>query len=440
MDENKSPDYVLIIMKNLNFIIIVYISIIMAYSLSGYIQENSAWEFLLKIDSIPTVAWKIPMMTICLYCSCLILMYMDNVNNFGLALKVSVEIGISFFISYILSFSYTGIILLILADTMKYFQKSERKFLFAIIICLFYLIIDFNLLSIWCDVIPLEVYLEYFQNNIHSILLGVKNIITSLNIFIFIVYMILLVRIQMSEKEKVLSLNAQLNIINAELHQANIRLKEYAKESEKTVQIKERNRLAREIHDTIGHALTGIMAGLEASMVLMDKTPESAKKQLKAIYDVAKQGMTDVRRSVKALRPDALDKLNLEEALIQIIDEICSATNTKIDYQCKTKLNCFDNDEEDIIYRIVQECITNSIRHGKADKIQIRINKECNMLKIYIRDNGIGCKDIKKGFGLYHMEERLNMLQGSLNYKGEDGFIVEAKIPIRFNMEERKDD
>ena len=82
--------------------------------------------------------------------------------------------------------------------------------------------------------------------------------------------------------------------------------------------------------------------------------------------------------------------------------------------------------------KIVQESITNSIRHGKADYIWIHIDRENELLKIRIRDNGIGCADIKKGFGLHHMEERLNMLNGSLSYDGTNGFVVEAAIPIRW--------
>ncbi len=198
------------------------------------------------------------------------------------------------------------------------------------------------------------------------------------------------------------------------------------------VETRERNRLAREIHDTLGHALTGIITGIEACTALMDVAPEATKEQLKAIAEVARQGITDVRRSVKALRPDALEKYNLEKALQQTIDEMRTATNAMIDYQCTTDLNCFNTDEEDVIYRIVQECITNSIRHGKAKYIQISIEREYNLMKICIRDNGIGCKDVKRGFGLHHMEERLNMLHGSLKYDGSDGFMVEAQIPIRW--------
>lgn len=429
----------LILMGNLNLVIIMYISVFMSYSLSGYIQSDSAHEFLLEIERVPMVAWKIPVTALVLYFSILLLMGMRNVNNTGLVIKVVLEIVICFFISYILGFSYTGILLFVLADTMKWFPKSRWKFPSAVLLCLLYLLMDFNLLVAYFDIIPAEKYFGYFQSDVQSILLGLIRIMGSLNTFAFLVYMILLVRIQASEKEKILALNRQLNLANEELQGANKRLEEYARESVRMTETKERNRLAREIHDTLGHALTGIITGIEACTVLMDVAPEATKVQLKAIAEVARQGVTDVRRSVKALRPDALEKLDLEKAILQTVEEMCTATNAKINYQCTTKLSGFNEDEEDIIYRIVQESITNSIRHGKADRIEIRIDREYNMLKIHIKDNGIGSKNIQKGFGLHHMEERLNMLKGSLAYSGEDGFTIDAGIPIRWGTEENDD-
>lgn len=152
---------------------------------------------------------------------------------------------------------------------MKWFPKSKWKFTFAVVICMFYLLMDFNLLVTYFDVVPLEKYLEYFQNDMRSMLLGIINIMSSLNTFIFLVYMILLVRMQMSEKDKIMVLNEQLNFTNAELQEANRQLEEYAKESVRMTETKERNRLAREIHDTLGHALTGIITGIEACTALM---------------------------------------------------------------------------------------------------------------------------------------------------------------------------
>lgn len=432
MDENRLLNYVLIFMKNLNLVIVLYIAVLISYSLNGWIREQSAYEFLTKIDEIPFTAWKVVAMVLCLYCCILLLMYMRNVNNAGLAGKVFLEIGICVFISYILGFSYTGTILLVLADTMKWFPRSKWKFPFAVLICMFYLLLDFHLLTAYYNIVPLETYLGYFQPDVRSAQLGIMNILSSLNTFTFLVYMILLVRIEMNEKDKILSLNKQLNETNMELQQANIQLEEYAKESVKMTETRERNRLAREIHDTLGHALTGIITGIEACTTLMDVAPDATKVQLRAIAEVARQGVTDVRRSVNALRPDALEKFNLEKALLQTIEEMGTATSAKIDYQCTTQLTGFSEDEEDIIYRIIQESITNAIRHGKADQIQVWIDREYNTLKLHIKDNGIGCKTIKKGFGLHHMEERLNMLHGSLTYNGEDGFLVEARIPIRW--------
>ena len=430
MKRSRLSDYVLVLMKNLNFLTIAYISAIIAYSLSGYIKENSALELMQKIDIMPIAAWKIPVVAIGLYAAFLLLLYIQNQNGTELFFKIFLELAISFAIGYVIGFSYTGIILLIMADAMRYFPDFKRKVPVVIIVCILYLLIDYDLISVYSRIISIETYLEYFQSDARSFLLGIKNMLTSLNMAIFLVYFVIVVHTQQSEKEQILSLNE-------ELKKANVRLGEYAKESEKAAETRERNRLAREIHDTLGHSFVGIITGIEACVALLDVAPDATKVQLMAIAEVARQGMTDVRRSVKALRPDALEKLDLEKALTQMITEMKTATSAEILYQCTAKLNCFNKDEEDIIYRIVQESITNSIRHGKAKRIEISIDREYNILNILIKDNGIGCSDIQKGFGLHHMDERLGMLGGSLQYSGENGFTVKAQIPIRWGSEGR---
>ena len=435
MEENRYSSRALTAMKNLNLLIILYISVLAAFCLSGIVQENSAAEFLARIPVLPGVSWRLPLAVLCLYCGFLFLMAMENQTSMDLFLKVCLETGIGFYLSYILGFSYTGIILLILADAMQYFPKAKWRFPLAVLVCMAYLLLNYQILSAYFSIVPFETYLTYFRPNVQGILSGIKNAADALNTFIFLVYMILLMREQTSEKERIMNLNQQLNQANSELKMANLQLEEYAKTTEKMVETRERNRLAREIHDTLGHALTGIITGLEACTVLMDLAPDAAKAQMAAITEVARQGMTDVRRSVKALRPDMLEKFDLEKALASTIKEMRLATNAQIQYTCTTELNGFNDDEEEIIYRIVQESITNSIRHGKASSIDIWIDRQFNMLKIKIQDNGIGCKDIQKGFGLHHMEERLTMLKGTLSCSGENGFLIEAMIPIRWGTE-----
>ena len=144
MDEKQVSDYVLIIMKNLNFIIILYIAGLMFHSLSGYITENEAINFIISSQNTTFAPWKILSMTLGLYVMFLLIMCMNIEKIFCILIKVFIEMILCIFISSILSFSYFGIILLVLADTIKHFPKSKLRFPIVIIICFFYLIINYE--------------------------------------------------------------------------------------------------------------------------------------------------------------------------------------------------------------------------------------------------------------------------------------------------------
>ena len=146
----------------------------------------------------------------------------------------------------------------------------------------------------------------------------------------------------------------------------------------------------------------------------------------------ARQGIKDIRRSVNKLRPDALEHSGLQEALEKMINETMQVSDVKINYDCQVEVLKFNQDEEDMIYRVVQESITNAIRHGKAKQIDVNLWKEDKWLNLEIKDNGIGCEEIHTGFGLIHIEERIKMLKGTVEYDGSNGFKVTARIPIRW--------
>lgn len=435
MDENRISDRIYTGMLNLNLIIILYIAGIMAACLFGYVHENTALSFLQRVESITMTPWKILVLSVLLYGSLVLFLCAKTENSALIYVKTGVEIIICLMLVRLLNFSYTGMLLLILADVTRKMAKVKWKYLAIGIVCGVYLLLDYNLFSDRYHITALETYLVYYRSDIRSILLVAKNVLSSLNILLFIIYMIQLMRAQMSEKDRILSLNDKLNQANEELQLANRQMEEYAKESIKNAETQERNRLAREIHDTLGHSLTGIITGLDACVTLVDVAPEAVREQLKVIADVARNGMTDVRRSVKALRPDALERMELEKALVEMMEETRKASHVEIEYCCTAELTHYNKDEEEIIYRIVQESITNAIRHGKASKIMIAISMEYHVMNIWVKDNGIGCAHMEKGFGLHHMEERLAMLHGSLNYFTDNGFILEASIPIRWGEE-----
>ena len=145
--------------------------------------------------------------------------------------------------------------------------------------------------------------------------------------------------------------------------------------------------------------------------------------------------MTDVRRSVNELRPDALEQRDLLSAIHKMISQMSAASKAKITLDNSAGRLALGEDEEEVIYRIIQESITNSIRHGKADTVGIRMTREYNIVTITIKDNGVGAQNIELGFGLTHMKERLDMLGGKIQVDGSNGFCVMAEIPIRWGKE-----
>ena len=436
-DMHRIRGYTFFVMKDMNLIFMIFLSWLIAKSITGYAQYGLAQEFLHQIPTLPMRSWQVALITILGSLFLLLVMRIEVKTIHSLILKTTLEIGVGVWMCYVLGFSYTGIILVILADVMQQIPKENWKVPVFLAILLS-MIMNYDAISRFIPIISLDIYLNYYSSQAVNTIEGIKVLVEALNMGMFLCFVILLVREQVSEKERILYLNKKLYRANKDLMIANLRLEDYAQKLEdyaqkveEATETRERNRLAREIHDTLGHALTGIVTGIEACLVLMDIAPEATKVQLNAIANVARQGMKDVRRSVNALRPDALEKSNLDAAIRQCIAEMRQATGADIIYDCSADLTGFHEDEEDIIYRIVQESVTNAIRHGKADFIQVGIHRENQMLHIRIKDNGCGAADVKKGFGLHHMQERIAMLQGSFTYDGSDGFTIDAQIPIR---------
>lgn len=321
-------------------------------------------------------------------------------------------------------FTSNSVVLFAMMNMLSITRKKGYKGFSLVIFIVFYLFSNYDIISSMISIPEIQTYLNFYTRSTQTLFLGINNIFTSVNIILFITFMILLIQEQYNESKKI-------QLLNDELNELNIQLKEYADVREKMGETKERNRLAREIHDTLGHTLTGLSTGLDACKTLMDVDVNLAKKQAELLSKVAKEGLNDVRRSVKKLRPDALEKNTLQEALENMIQEFVSTTQVTIHFVCHLKALIFQADEEDTIYRIIQESITNAIRHGHANEIYISFGLDGEKLIIIIEDNGEGCKYIHEGFGLHHMRERVELLEGTLRFYGNQGFMIICELPIR---------
>ena len=222
-----------------------------------------------------------------------------------------------------------------------------------------------------------------------------------------------------------------LNEKYIELSVMNERLKDYAATVAELAASKERNRLAKDVHDTLGQTLTLLIALLEVSSITCETNPATTKEKLLEALDISRAGLNEVRRSVSGLSSNGSSDNNLKMDLNNLILQYQIA-GMQVDLESKGMENFKDPIIMGIIYRICQEALTNSLRHGKASKVNIILRFENKLIKLFIFDNGCGCKLIEKGLGLKGMEERLNSLHGTLVYgsDGESGFNIRAEIPL----------
>jgi signal transduction histidine kinase len=240
----------------------------------------------------------------------------------------------------------------------------------------------------------------------------------------FVVGMSYLVKRQIYEKEK-------LAHMNAELEQAYKKLIENSAAAQKLSVEQERIRMAREIHDTLAHTLTTLIVQLEACKKLAALDPSRLPTELGKAQELSRSGFNDIKRSIKALRPQVMEEKSFFASIISIINETMKNTNVHIILN-----NLLSKDiklslqSEIALFRIIQESITNSIRHGQADGIEINIKKDNNMLTLCIVDNGIGCTTIKKGYGMQGILERLEGLNGSVEFSSTQGKGFKTKVSI----------
>jgi signal transduction histidine kinase len=228
---------------------------------------------------------------------------------------------------------------------------------------------------------------------------------------------------------------------NARLAAAHTQLQEYSAQVEELSVIRERNRIAREIHDTLGHALTLLSVQLETATQLEARGDPRLHEELLQARQVAKACLTEVRHSVEALRPDEASADSLQEQLRKLVAEFkttCHQTRITLDLEEATHpLNpelCL------ALYRCAQEALTNIRKHAHATKVLLRLSTsggQEEQVELTVLDNGQGSTPEHayqaSGFGLLGMRERVALLDGTLRAGPEPrgGWRVEVVLPLK---------
>lgn len=213
-----------------------------------------------------------------------------------------------------------------------------------------------------------------------------------------------------------------------ELLKTHKKLKEYSDKVEELAAIEERNRIARDIHDTLGHNMTALIMQMEMSSHMMDEDINRAKELIDSAKKMARQGLLSVRKVVETLRVEEIKK---EVNSIQgLIEEFSSAAGIEIEFEVLGNPIKIHPDIDITLYRIVQEALTNAVRHGKATMINVRIGYMNDIIEFEIKDNGFGAEKLEEGYGLKGMKERVNSLKGNIEFETKNGFIVKGELPL----------
>jgi signal transduction histidine kinase len=204
--------------------------------------------------------------------------------------------------------------------------------------------------------------------------------------------------------------------------------------------MEERNRLARDIHDSLGHYMTVINVQLEKAIAFQDRKPEEANQAVRDSKRLASQALKEVRRSVSALR-STQEPFSLSQALAELVDNM-NSSQFSIELEIEGSEQGFSKQSLTTLYRAAQEGLTNIQKHAQASQATVRLRLAAQQANLYIGDNGRGFDSITPDriktndhYGLQGLRERLELIHGSLKVESAPGegarlFITVPKNPL----------
>jgi signal transduction histidine kinase len=216
-----------------------------------------------------------------------------------------------------------------------------------------------------------------------------------------------------------------------ELSDAHRQLREYSVQIEDLATVKERNRLAREIHDGLGHYLTVVNVQIEAARAVLESDRPRALDALHKAQSLAQEGLAEVRRSVAALRASPVENRPLPE-MVEILVEEGRAAGLAVTLVIRGEPRRLSPPTELSLYRAAQEGLTNVRKHARASTVELLLDyQDDGGVRLVVHDDGGGSDDPSGGFGLLGVRERVYLLGGRVDVRTapEQGFTLEVEVP-----------
>lgn len=232
-----------------------------------------------------------------------------------------------------------------------------------------------------------------------------------------------------SEKEQAQVLYDKLRVSENELQKAYSQLQGYSATVKELAVLRERNRISRELHDSVGHNISTLIIGLEAVKASSKQSSQASFAMLDNLIDYAKNSMESVRRTVRDMKPIELEDDSGLLAIERLLDTFKSFTGIDTQLIVSKKRWQLSSAQSHNLYRIVQEALNNSAKHSKASKIVVSMNYTDTKLQLKLGDNGVGCESLHPSFGLLSVKERTTELGGTIHFSTAKGFEIFIDIP-----------
>jgi len=209
------------------------------------------------------------------------------------------------------------------------------------------------------------------------------------------------------------------------LTEANDRLAQYAATLEQLTISRERNRMARELHDVMAHTMSGVAVELEGVRAMLYVDPAQAEQLLNHSLSAVREGLTETRRALQALRASPLEDLGLGLAVRGLVESIAGRAGLQTSLQIDPDLGDYPVDVQQCFYRVTQEALSNIAAHANARSVQVCLVREGAPLTLTIIDDGSGFDlntlDLTQRYGLLGMRERVEMINGTLQITSHVG-------------------
>ena len=235
-----------------------------------------------------------------------------------------------------------------------------------------------------------------------------------------IVFVVVFTRVAASEREA-----------RTALAEANQLLRDHASQVEELATTKERNRLAREIHDSLGHYLTVVNVQIGAAQAIVEQDRPRALDHLSKAQALTQEGLAEVRHSVAALRASPTESRPLSEALAKLAEQ-WNAAGLRAKFVVTGTIRPLTPQASLTLYRAAQEALTNVGKHAQATRVDLHLDyRDQRSVQLSVKDDGVGSDNSEGGFGLLGVRERVQLLSGAVRVRADSGkgFALEVELP-----------